>query len=520
MNVSALLAASAERVPDKPALLFRGRPVTYAQLEDAVGRTASALAGLGVGPGDRVGLLLGNVPEFVYALYGTFRAGAIAVPMNVMLTPEEVGYILADAGARTVVCEMGYLPTILAVRDRLAYLESVVVVAGPPVPPGTVSFEEIVGAAQAKLDQAASGTDDLAVLQYTSGTTANPKGAMLTHGNLTANLEQMGAVGSMRIAQDDVVLLVLPMFHIYALNVVLGMTLHSGATAVLLERFHPGEALRLIREHAVTVLPGAPPMYVAWLATGDAPEDAFSSVRVAVSGAAPLPPEVLPGFEERFGLTIWDSYGLTEAGPAVTTGAQGDRAVPGSIGLPLPGLEVRLIDEDGEDVEEGDPGEIVVRGPNVFGGYWGKEEDSRSAFLEGGWLRTGDVAVRDDEGYLYLVDRKKDLIIVSGFNVYPHEVEEVLVRHPDVEEAAVIGVPDPRTGETVKALVVPRQGAELSPDEVTEFAGGSLARFKVPRYVEVVPSLPKHVTGKVLRRALRGEELLGGTGSPGAGPPP
>jgi long-chain acyl-CoA synthetase len=250
-------------------------------------------------------------------------------------------------------------------------------------------------------------------------------------------------------------------------------------------------------------------MYSAWLQLPEGREPVFESVRVALSGAAPLPPGVSVAFRERFGVTIWDSYGLTEAGPGVTTSAGGDPR-PGSIGRPLPGVEIRLVDEAGHDAEADDPGEIVVMGPNLFAGYWGRERESKEAFLEGGWLRTGDVAVRDDDGYLYLVDRKKDLIIVSGFNVYPAEVEEVLVRHPAVAEAAVVGMPDERTGEAVRALVVLREGAAATPEEVTDFARTYLARFKIPKVLEIVPALPKHATGKVLRRAVRGEELLGG----------
>jgi long-chain acyl-CoA synthetase len=319
----------------------------------------------------------------------------------------------------------------------------------------------------------------------------------------------MDGVERSRVVADDVVLTVLPLYHIYGLNVVLGTALHAGAAVVLAERFDPGETLDLIDRYRVTVVPGAPPMYSAWLQLPEAGESAFRSVRVALSGAAPLPPEVSVAFRERFGVTIWDSYGLTEAGPGVTTNA-GDDPRPGSIGRPLPGVEIRLVDEAGSDVEDEDPGEIVVRGPNLFAGYWGQERESKEAFLEGGWLRTGDVAVRDDEGYLYLVDRKKDLIIVSGFNVYPAEVEEVLVRHPAVAEAAVVGMPDERTGEAVRALVVLREGASATDEEIIDFARTHLARFKIPKVMEIVPALPKHATGKVLRRAVRGEELLGG----------
>jgi long-chain acyl-CoA synthetase len=516
MNVSFLVASSARRIPDKPALIFRDRPVTYREVEERVSRAGAALSALGVGSGDRVALLLGNIPEFVYALYGTLRAGAVAVPLNVMLTGEELGYILADSGARAAVVEMGHLPTVLAVRDRLPDLEQVLVVAGPPVPAGTLSFEDALSRAGAatsvETGTAGDSGENLALIQYTSGTTASPRGAMLTHGNLLANLDQMEAVPALKEAERDVVLLALPLFHIYALNVVLGITVRTGATAVLVphdesRRFDPAETLDLVERHGVTVLFGAPLMFVAWLALDDGKERDLSSVRMAVSGAAPLPPEVLEGFRKRYGVTIWEGYGLTETAPAVTTNALGPEARSGSIGIPLPGLEVRLVDEEGEDVEEGDPGEIVVRGPNVFRGYWHREDETARS-IQGGWFRTGDVAYRDEDGYLYLVDRKKDLIIVSGFNVFPREVEEVLEGHAAVAEAAVVGIPDERTGEAVKALVVP--SASVSADELIEYAGRYLARFKVPRVVELVAELPKQSTGKVLRRILRGEQTLPG----------
>ena len=328
---------------------------------------------------------------------------------------------------------------------------------------------------------------------------------MLTARNLVANQEQMDAVPASRILEDDVVLAVLPLFHIYGLNVVLGTALRAGATVALLERFDPEETLLAIQHQRVTVLPGAPAMYSAWLSLPEADPETFASVRLALSGAAPLAPDVAEAFHVRFGVPILDSYGLTEAGPGVTTSATGEEIRPGSIGPPLPGVEVRVVDEEGNDVEEDDPGEIVVRGPNVFSGYWRDETATKEAFLEGGWLRTGDVAIRDEDGYLYLVDRKKDLIIVSGFNVYPVEVEDVLLRHEKVAEAGVIGIPDERTGEAVKAFVVLREGEEATPEEILEFARTSLARFKLPREIEVMPSLPRHVTGKVLRRALRGK---------------
>jgi long-chain acyl-CoA synthetase len=498
-----LVSGSARARPDKPALIFGERSIPYRQLDDRVGRAAAALSGLGVTKGDRVAMLLGNVPAFVETMYGAMRVGAVAAPLNVMLTPEELGFILADAEAKAVVAEPAQLPAVLAVRDRIGSLEQVLVTGGGPAPPGTSSYEQLLARAS-EPPRVEVGEEDLAVLAYTAGTTARPKGAMLTHGNLLANLDQISAAPALKEAESDVVLLVLPLFHIYALNVVLGITLREGATAVLVERFDPGETLELVARHRITVLFGAPPMFLAWLAAAERRDFDLSSVRLAVSGAAPLPREVLAAFQHRFGVTIWEGYGLTETAPALTTNALGDVAKGDSIGLPLPGLEIRLVDEHGEDVEDGDPGEIVVRGPNVFGGYWNRPEESEAAFREG-WFRTGDVAFRDQDGYLFIVDRKKDLIIVSGFNVFPKEVEDAIASHPKVAECAVIGVPDERTGEAVKALIRLRRGEETTAEEILDYCRGRLARFKWPRHIQFVDDLPRHVTGKVLRRALREE---------------
>ena len=507
-NVSGLLSATAARLPDKPALIFRDRPITYAELDRRANLTAAALHDLGVRPGDRVALLLGNVPEFVYAFYGALRAGAIVAPLNPQLTPEEVGYILADAGARVVVCEMGTLATVLAVRDRLGDLEHVLVVGGPPAPKGTQSLEVLLEHA-GEPPVLANAPGDVAVLAYTSGTTASPKGAMLSHRNLLANLEQMGGVPMLAEAENDVVLLVLPLFHIYAMNVILGLTMKVGATAALVERFDPQETLDLVSRHGCTIVFGAPPMFYSWLSLPPASRPDLSSVRLAVSGAARLPGEVLEGFRERFGITIWEGYGLTETAPALTSNALGDAAKPNSIGLPLPGVELRLLDEHDEEVFEDDTGEIVVRGPNLFAGYWNRPEDTERVIRDG-WFHTGDIAYRDEAGYLFIVDRKKDLIIVSGFNVFPKEVEDAIVGHPAVAEAAVYGIPDERTGEAVKASVVLEPGASLTSEALLDHVGHTLARFKQPKQIEFLDQLPKLPTGKVLRRALRGEELLAG----------
>lgn len=496
-----LVTDAASERPDAPALIYRDRDISYGELAEWVRRAGAGLASLGVGKGDRVALLVGNVPEFVYALYGALSLGAVVAPLNVQLTPEEVGYILADAQAKVVVAEIGLLPTVLAVRDRVASIEHVLVVGPPPTPRGTESFDGLIDAATGGPPDAEVSEDDLAVLAYTAGTTANPKAAMLTHGNLLANLGQVREVEALRQTPGDVVLLALPLFHIYGLNAVLNVSLMEGATALLLERFDPAQSLDQVARHRVTVLVGAPPMFQAWLAVPGEPD--LSSVRMAVSGAAPLPAEILDAFRKRYGVTIWEGYGLTEAAPVVTTNALGEEPKGGSIGIPLPGLDVHLLDEDGEDAVDGDPGEIVVSGPNVFQGYRDRPEET-AAVLRDGRLHTGDVAYRDQDGFLFLVDRKKDLVIVSGFNVFPKEVEEAILANPKVAEAAVVGVPDERTGEAVKAFVVSREPVTV--DEILDHCSARLARFKVPRHVEVVDELPKHVTGKVLRRELRREE--------------
>jgi long-chain acyl-CoA synthetase len=328
---------------------------------------------------------------------------------------------------------------------------------------------------------------------------------MLSHGNLVANLDQMAQATILAHGEDDVVLLALPMFHIYALNVILGLTMRVGATAVLMERFDAVGSLDAVERHGVTILFGAPPMFVAWLNTPGAGARDLSSVRIAVSGAAPLPGAVLEEFEKRFGVPIWEGYGLTETAPGVTSNAMGEHPKPNSIGRPLPEVQIRLVDEHGEEVEEGDPGEIVVRGPNVFGGYWRQEAETSKAIRDG-WFHTGDVAYADENGYLYLVDRKKDLIIVSGFNVYPREVEEVLFRHPKVADAAVIGIPHPYTGEAVKAMIVLKPGERATEEEIVDFCKRSIARFKCPATVEFVTELPHTQTGKVLKRALRDQD--------------
>jgi long-chain acyl-CoA synthetase len=344
--------------------------------------------------------------------------------------------------------------------------------------------------------------DDLAVLIFTAGTGGSPKAAMLTHGNLLANLDQLQHHPEQRLEAHEVTYGVLPMFHIFGLNVVVGLSLYAGASVVIAARFDPGAALEAIRAHGVTMVPGAPAMWSAWAALTGVDADSFATVRTAASGAAKLNVEVAETIERRFGVTIAEGYGLTEASPVVTS-SSGVTVKRGSIGVPLPGVKVRLVDHNGDDVLIGDSGEVWVKGPNVFVGYWEDAEASANALTPDGWLRTGDIAVVDDDGSLFLVDRAKDLIIVSGFNVFPAEVEEVLLEHPGIEAAAVVGVPHPYSGEAVKAYVVVSPGRSFEEDNIIAFCAERLARYKCPEKVMFVDELPQGLGGKVLRRALK-----------------
>jgi long-chain acyl-CoA synthetase len=497
VNLADLVREAARRTPGKAALLYRDASMTWAEVESRVAATAAGLLALGLAPGDRVGVALGNTPGFVVSYFAALRAGLVAVPVNTTYTPAELSHVLGDSGARAVVCVRSAVPVMESLRETLPALEHVVVSDAATAPEGTVSLDSLAGADT--VEESGRGGEDLAVLIYTSGTSGRPKGAMLSHRALLANLDQCAAITPPVVAEDDVVLLVLPLFHIYGLNPGLGMVAKAGATGVLAERFDPVDTLAEVRRRQVTNLVGAPPMYVAWSMIDDL-SDAFATVRLLVSGASPLPAAALSSILDRTGQHVFEGYGLTETAPVLTTTLMSEVAKPGSIGRPVPGVELRLVDESGGEVEDDDPGEVVVRGPNVFSGYWPSGEGGPDA---DGWFATGDVAYADRDGDLFLVDRRKELILVSGFNVYPREVEDVLLRHPDVEEAAVIGIPHPYTGEAVKALVVVRPGAQLSADDVVAHCALSLARFKCPATVEFVDALPHSATGKVSKGALR-----------------
>ncbi|MDQ1661073.1 MAG: long-chain acyl-CoA synthetase [Blastococcus sp.] len=499
-SLAALVRRAAGERPDAPAVVAGARRLTWSELDAAVDRAAAGFAAEGLSAGDRVAIQLPNGIDWLRAALGALRAGLVVVPVNTAYTDPELEYVLQDSGAVLFVAGHGRAP-VAGVR----------VCAGPPDADGPPP-------------RADDDPDALSFLAYTSGTTGRPRGAMLTAAALRANQEQCLAMTPPVVQADDKVLLVLPLFHVYGLNAGFGLVAAAGACAVLEETFDPRTALALMAEEGVTAVPGAPPMYQAWLAAADAGNrddpthpDAelrrgFAAMRMASSGAAPLPEEVWTAMRDRAAVTVWEGYGLTEAAPVVASTLATGRPKPDCIGGPLPGIEIALRDtaaseHSGEqapadadhDVEEG-PGEIWVRGANLFAGYWPDGSDGPDAH---GWLGTGDLAYRDGDGDLHLVDRRSDLILVSGFNVYPAEVERVLDTHPAVAESAVIGVPDARTGAAVRAVVVLEPGAAVTYEELATFAAGSLARYKVPTSVNFLASLPHSLTGKVSRARLR-----------------
>jgi long-chain acyl-CoA synthetase len=399
-------------------------------------------------------------------------------------------------GAKVVVIEKLSAPTWARV-DRAAIPSVEHVVTNEEARrDGVVRIDDLLAAEPvARCDLA---PDHLAVLMFTSGTGGAPRAAMLTHDNLFASIEQTVAAGD-RLRPDDLVFGVLPLFHIFGLNVVLGLTLHVGAAVLLVQRFDPATAADSIHERGVTVVPGVPAMWSAFAGFDELPDDTFASVRLALSGASKLPVSVADRFEQRFGLQLSEGYGLTEASPTVTTSA-GIEPRRGSVGRAVPGVEIRLVNSNG-DALVGDVGEVLVRGRNVFSGYYGDDDATASTFHEG-WLLTGDLGMADDDGYLYLVDRSKDLIIVSGFNVFPGEVEDVLTSHPDVVEAGVVGVPHPHTGEAVRAFVVLAEGVDVDEDALIEYCRDHLARYKCPSKVLVARELPRNAGGKLIRHQL------------------
>lgn len=492
-NIAEFLRASAHRHPDAACVVAGDTTYTWAEIDRAADALAAGLVQRGLHAGDRVALLLGNCVEFVIAYYGAARAGLVSVPLNPAYTSPEVAVLLADAGARMLIVQPS--------TERVAEESASALPGCEIVSTASRDWAEILrSGGDAVLAEVATAPDALALLLFTAGTSGRPKGAMLTHGALRANIEMLLSLTEPpAVVDDDVVLVVLPMFHVYGLNTALGLAVAAGATVVLSDRFDPVESLQLIASRAVTTVAGAPAMYQAWCATPGLRE-ALATVRLLSSGGAPLPVRVFEQFADLTGLRIFEGYGMTETAPVVATTLVSGSPKAGSVGRPLPGLDLRLADEDGTEVDEGDPGEVWVRGPSVFRGYW---PDGAGGPDADGWFRSGDVAYADEDGDLHLVDRRREVILVSGFNVYPREIELVIDDLEGVAEAAVVGVPDDATGEAVTALVVARRGATLTAEQIADHCATRLARFKCPTVIRVVEALPHSATGKVAKGRLR-----------------
>src|SRR3954447_7388069 len=496
-NLAQNLLDTAARDGEHAALRMDDAVLTYAEFRDAALRVAAFLQQRGVGPGDRVGMVLPNVLSFPVVFYGVQLAGAAVVPMNPLLKAREGEYYLRDSGARLVVAaEQVAEPA----REAAAAvgIEAIAVDAALPT--------------QAMADQPADGPveradDDLSVILYTSGTTGQPKGAELTHANLRSNA-RTGGKDLVESGPDDVIMGCLPLFHVFGLTCGLNASVLAGACLTLIPRFDGAKALSVIQRDRVTIFEGVPTMFSAMLHAPDCGSYDVSSLRLCVSGGSAMPVEVLRAFEDGFGCAILEGYGLSETSPVASFNQLHAERKPGSIGTPIPGVEMRVVDDEGRDVATGEVGEIAIRGENVMKGYWGKPEETAKAIPDG-WFRTGDLARQDDDGYFFIVDRKKEMIIRGGYNVYPREIEEALYEHAAVAEAACIGISHPDLGEEVVAAVALTRGRSAEPDELREFVKARVAAYKYPRKVWLVDSLPKGPTGKILRRAVEVPEGVG-----------
>ena len=496
-DLSSMLEKTVAGHSERPAIRQDDLVLTYAQLRDSAGRVASLLTSLGVTPGDRVGIMLPNVAAFPIAFYGALAAGATVVPMNPMLKNREIAYYLGDSGARVL----------------LAWHETAVEAAKGATGTGTQILEVDqpdmgallagIAPASAMVDHAA---EDDAVILYTSGTTGRPKGAELTHANLTRNAE-LAAATMLNAGPGDVTMGCLPLFHVFGLTCGLNATIASGGTLTLLPRFDAGKTLDIIARDKVTIFEGVPTMYAAMLHHRAHASADTSSLRTCISGGASMPLEILRGFEQTFGCMILEAYGLSETSPIASFNHPDRVRKPGSIGTPLAGTQMRLVDIDGREVPAGDVGEIAIRGHNVMKGYWGKPEATTEAIPDG-WFRTGDLAKVDDDGYFFIVGRQKDLIIRGGYNVYPREIEEALHEHHAVAEVAVIGIPHAELGEEIGAAVQLKPGMTATPAELRAFARQRVAAYKYPRHVWFVRELPKGPTGKILHREVQPPQNL------------
>jgi len=497
-NLATNLTTTARQHGDRPAVRLDDTTLTYSELQDAARRVTALLVDRGVVPGDRVGLVLPNVPGYPIAFYGALATGAVVVPMNPLLKAREVQYYLEDSGAK-IIFAWQEMATEAAKAAATVGIECITV--------GLHEFTELLADWEPDERVVERDDDDTVVLLYTSGTTGQPKGAELTHANLHSNATVTRDT-LVELQPEDVVMGCLPLFHCFGLTCGLNAAVLAGACLTLIPRFDAGRALSIVGRDKVTVFEGVPTMYAGMLHAEGAASADMSSLRTCISGGSAMPVEVMRRFEETFGCIVLEGYGLSETSPVASFNRPDIERKPGSIGLPVRGVEMKLIDDDGKDVQGGTVGavgEIAIKGENVMRGYWRREEATADAVVDG-WFRSGDLARTDEDGYFYIVDRKKDLIIRGGYNVYPREVEEAIYEHEAVAEVAVVGVAHESLGEEVAAAVTLKDGYHATPDEIKAFAKERLAAYKYPRHVWVVEGLPKGPTGKILRREVAAPE--------------
>lgn len=511
ISVPQMIEVSSQKYANHVAMSFYGHQTTYAELARGVQTFASALQAAGLEKGDRIAIMLPNCPQYVVAFHGTLHAGAIVTQVNPMSVERELAHILVDSGAKAIVILDALLPRLRAVQQETD-IEQVVVVS---LQPSDATFEAAEtfdaflksGASRSVDTVVIDPANDVAVLQYTGGTTGRSKGAMLTHRNLIANVRQCYEFfqDSYHLGRDKC-LTVLPLFHVFGMTVCMNETFYTGGMLILLPKFDVQEVAETIKREQPTVFPGVPTMYVALTHLPNIESYGLNSIRVCNSGGSPMPVELMREFERKTGSKVLEGYGLSEASPITHCNPTFAERKPGSIGLPYPSTEYKLVDLDTgtTEVPVGEIGELAIRGPQVMKGYWHMPEETART-LRDGWLYTGDIARLDETGYVSIVDRKKDLIIASGYNIYPREIEEVLYEHPAVQEAIIIGVPDDYRGETVKAYVVLKPGIEASVEELAAYCKANMAPYKVPKLFEFRHQLPKSSVGKLLRRELQKE---------------
>ncbi len=501
-NLATILRESAKAAPNKTLVHFAGHEFSYAKVDEMSGRVAASLVALGLKAGDKVAVQLPNVPHFLFAYFGILKAGMVMVPLNPLLVAPEVAYHLHDSDSRLLITfESFAAPAVAGARQIYGLQTYVVSLSGAEPPDGTRPFDELLTGTDSG-DIVALGSDDTAVILYTSGTTGKPKGAELTHFQLFMNCTTAGALFGFR--DDDVSLGVLPLFHVFGLSSVLNITVRYGATLVLVPRFEVAAVVDALETYRCTIFSGVPTMYFALLQADIDGRD-LSSLRVGVSGGAAIPGEVIKTFEEKFpGVVVLEGYGLSESASTTTFNVNAQERRVLSIGKPIWGVELKIVSDDGEALGDGEDkvGEIVIRGHNIMKGYY-KNPTATADSIKDGWFFTGDLGYRDADGFYFIVDRKKDLVIRGGYNVYPREIEEVLYGHPAIAEAAVIGKPDDKLGEEVVAIVSLKPGATATTDEISAFVKERVAAYKYPREIRIIDELPKGPTGKILKKDLR-----------------